>query len=238
MALTDEQILQQINVLTKKTSENPDMTYRSNASLNKGLNPEYFTNNSTKIVNAINDLAAANDITKTLANNVSDKVNSILLDTSSYDNALIWDETKALMGKDTIIEGINAILKGDFQNKILNFTIDDAGKVLTVGMDDEGKPTTVAQTIESIISVENLQYSNNKETSITNVKDALDYLFETSNSTVVNEIDWNAIKNVPDLGSKLALNDSKLCLTDENGKVISEVEIITNEDIENIMNNM
>jgi Tfp pilus assembly pilus retraction ATPase PilT len=238
VALTDEQILQQINVLTKKTSENPDMTYRSNASLNKGLNPEYFTNNSTKIVNAINDLAAANDNIKTLANDVSNKVNSILLDTDLYDNALIWDETKALMGKDTIIEGINAILKGDFQNKILNFTIDDAGKVLTVGMDDEGKPTTVAQTIESIVNVENLQYSNSKETSITNVKDALDYLFETSNSTVVNEVDWNAIKNVPDLGSKLALNDSKLCLTDEKGKVISEVEIITNEDIENIINNM
>ena len=238
MALTDEQILQQINVLTKKTSENPDMTYRTNASLNKGLNPEYFTGNSTKIVNAINDLAAANDTTKTLANDVSNKVNSILLDTDLYDNALIWDETKELMGKDTIIEGINAILKGDFQNKILNFTIDDAGKVLTVGIDDEGKPTTVAQTIESIVNVENLQYSNNKETSITNVKDALDYLFETSNSTVVNEVNWNAIKNVPDLGSKLALNDSKLCLADENGKVISEVEIITNEDIENMINNM
>ena len=46
MALSEEQIKQQIDVLTTKTSENPEMVYKAIAALNKGLNPEYFSGNN------------------------------------------------------------------------------------------------------------------------------------------------------------------------------------------------
>lgn len=138
MALTEEQILQQINVLTTKTSENTSMAYKANATLNKGLNPEYFSGNNTKIVNAINLLAeksAANDLT---AKTVAAKVNEVLLDTTSGSGSVVWAETKELMGKDTIIEGINSILKGEKAVQILGVTEADVNKVLSVAVDENG----------------------------------------------------------------------------------------------------
>lgn len=138
MALTEEQILQQINVLTTKTSENTSMAYKANATLNKGLNPEYFSGNNTKIVNALNLLAeknAANDLT---TKTVAAKVNEILLDTTSGSGIVIWAETKELMGKDTIIEGINSILKGEKAVQILGVTEADINKVLSVAVDENG----------------------------------------------------------------------------------------------------
>ena len=58
MAMTDEELLLQMNILTTATENNENMKYRANAALNKGLNPEFFTGNNTKIVNAINKLAS------------------------------------------------------------------------------------------------------------------------------------------------------------------------------------
>lgn len=42
MALTDEQLAIQLQVLTEKTSDNASMTYTKTVRTNKGLNPENF----------------------------------------------------------------------------------------------------------------------------------------------------------------------------------------------------
>ena len=56
MALTEEELKQQANVLATKTEDNPNMPYKANATLNKGLNPDYYSGQYTKIVNALNKL--------------------------------------------------------------------------------------------------------------------------------------------------------------------------------------
>lgn len=242
MALTEDQILQQINVLTTKTSENSSMVYKSNATLNKGLDPEFFTGNNTKIVNAINSLALKNQANETITQNVSDKVNQILLDTSSADGSVIWEHTKELMGANTIIEGINNILSGGVQDKLLNFTIDDAGKVLTVQIDDQGKAIAKPQSIEDMINVtvDNLLYSNDKAPSVDNVHAALDYLFNNqgqggSGETVITDVDWEDIKNKPEVANQLELDEERLVLKNEQGYIVSEVQLVTDEDIDNML---
>lgn len=242
MALTEDQILQQINVLATKTSDNPNMVYKSNATLNKGLNPEFFTGNNTKIVNAINSLALKNQANEAVTQNVSDKVNQILLDTSSADGSIIWEHTKELMGANTIIEGINNILSGGVQDKLLNFTIDDAGKVLTVQIDDQGKAIAKPQSIEDMINVtvDNLLYSNDKAPSVNNVHEALDYLFNNqgqggSGGTVITDVDWEDIKNKPEIANQLELDEERLVLKNEQGYIVSEVQLVSDEDIDNML---
>ena len=97
MAMTEEELKMQLDILTTKTEDNPDMVYKANAMLNQGLNPEYFTGNNTKIVNAINLLAEESVKTSEVAQLVAEKVNEILLDTSSDENKLIWENLKDLM---------------------------------------------------------------------------------------------------------------------------------------------
>ena len=80
MALSEEAILQQINVLTTKTAENAEMIYKSIPALNKGLNPAYFTGNDTKIVNAINKIAAEVNALNTAVVDMINKVNKIFKD--------------------------------------------------------------------------------------------------------------------------------------------------------------
>ena len=92
MAMTDEELMLQMNILASKISDNPNMPIKSNAMLNKGLNPEFFSGNYTKVVNALNQLAVNADIANTNANLVADKVNELLLDTSNFENQAIWEQ--------------------------------------------------------------------------------------------------------------------------------------------------
>lgn len=242
MALTEEQILQQINVLTTKTSENPNMAFKTNASLNKGLNPDYFSGNDSKIVNAINKLAKINEANDSLVKSIADSVNNVLLDTKTTEGADIWAQTKELMGANTVIEGINNILSGGVQDKILNFTIDDAGKVLTVQIDDQGKAIAKPQSIEDMINVtiDDLLYSNSKAPSVDNVHEALDYLFNNlgqggSGGTVITDVDWEDIKNKPEIANQLELDEERLVLKNEQGHIVSGVELVSDEDIDNML---
>ena len=254
MALTDEQILQQINVLTTKTSDNPNMTYKTNSTLNKGLDPSFFTGNNTKIVNAINMLAS--DSKKSIASvqAVANKVNEILLDTSNDTNATIWENVKDLMGTETIIEGIEKILQGQQVDKILNLDVADKGKVLSVDVDENGKAILKAidmiasgpSTIEAI----DIAYTNSKVPTVKNVKTALDNIFtqlangntgggdnEWGGGVIVGEITWDMIDDKPNIGSKISMTavQGRLTLLDAENNVISNVPLTTDSDIEEII---
>ena len=243
MALTEDQIRQQINVLATKTSENSEMVYKANATLNKALNPEFFSGNATKIVNAINQLALSNKANEEAIVGMVNKVNDILLDTSNYTNNLIWEEVKELSGKDTIIECINSILKGDNLNNILNISIDDVGKVLVVEQKEDGKVTTVAKFLDSVTaSADKIEYFNELLPEVNNIKDAIDFLIANPPSNngggIVNpsgSVDWDNIQNKPNVGNALELDDDSLDLIDENGDVLSSIELVSDDEIDDML---
>lgn len=249
--MTDEELMLQMNILTSKTESNPNMSYKANATLNKGLNPEYFTGNSTKIVNAINDLAAkANNAIET-SQNVANKVNEILLDTSTSDNAAIWDNVKDLMGKDTIIEGIEAILQGKQVDKVLGLDPADKGKVLSVDVDDEGK--AILKAIEMAASEPqdltalNVSYTNSKVPTVKNVKTALDNIFtqlangntggggDFEGGVIVGDITWDMIVDRPQVPNKLQLVSNRLALVDEDGIILSSVSMMTDAEVDSLI---
>jgi hypothetical protein len=254
LAMTDDELMLQMNILASKTESNPNMPYKSNATLNKGLNPEFFTGNSTKIVNAINDLASKANNAMEVSQNVANKVNEILLDTSMSDNIAIWENVKDLMGKETIIEGIEAILQGKQVDKVLGLNVADQGKVLSIDVDDQGK--AVLKAIDMIASEPqdltalNISYTNSKVPTVKNVKTALDNIFtqlangntgggELGGGVIVGEITWDMIDDKPNIGSKLSMTavQGRLALLDENNTVISNVPLTTDSDIEEIINN-
>lgn len=242
MALTDEELLQQVNILATKTDEttNPNMTYKKNATLNKGLNPDYFSGQYTKIVNALNKLAEGADTTTTKANDIATKVNSILLDTDDYNNALLWEAVQGLMGKSTIIEGLQLLLEGGRQQQVLGLTVDDIGKVLSVAQDDEGNLITKA--VEMIasggsvtdITAADVSYSNENFAEITNVASAIDYLLANGGSGVASSIEWENIMNKPEIASGIALTETELVLQSDNG-TMSTVPLMADNDVDTII---
>lgn len=241
--MTDEELKLQMNILASKTDSNPNMPYKANATLNKGLNPTYFTGQSTKIVNAINDLASKVNNSTMVAQNVADKVNEILLDITTTDNAPIWENVKELMGKDTIIEGIESILEGDHADKILGITSDDIDKILSVGADENGN--LVIKAIDQlVVGATDIKYFNDKAPSVSNIKAALDYLFDNMGSggdgglgggIIVGEITWDMIDDKPMIANKMTLEDDRLKLVDSEGTIMSSVQIMNDKDVETLL---
>jgi hypothetical protein len=249
MAMTDEELLLQMNILTSKTSDNPNMTYKTNAILNKGLNPEYFSGQYTKIVNALNQLASNTEIAISTSNNVANKVNELLLDTSNEDNQAIWENVQSLMGQPTIIEGLQDLLEGKLEAKVLGITAEDINKILVVDVDANNNPIIKAveqiSSGENISSLDELEYSNRYVSSITNAKEALDYVINEivngdfegglGGGIQIGEITWDMIDDRPEhVADKLSLTDTHLQLKDGDS-VISTVPITSDNDIDEVM---
>lgn len=235
MAMTDDELKLQMDILTSRTDQNPDMVYKTVASLNKGLNPEYFTGNNTKIVNAINFLAENSVMVSELSEAVANKVNELLLDTSSDANKLIWDNVKELMEMNTIIEGIQRILEGKQQDKILGITPDDIGKILSVSQAEDGE--MMVKAIDNIIKPSQIEYKNETYPEINNVEDALNVLF-IKQANMIDELIWDKIMNKPEIPAALELTEEELRLLNDEGEEMSSVQLMTDEDILNIISNL
>lgn len=234
MAMSDEELLLQMNILASKTEDNPNMMYKANATLNKGLNPEYFTGNNTKIVNAINHLAETSVKISDLSEAVADKVNELLLDTSSDANKAIWDNVKELMEMDTIIEGIQRILEGKQQDKVLGITPDDIGKILSVAQAEDGE--MMVKAIDNIMNAGQMEYTHEDHPEVQTVEGALDKLFELRDNKL-DEVTWDMIMNKPAIPTGLELTDNALVMNDEYGEM-SSVPLMTNEDVDELLNDL
>lgn len=245
MAMTDEELMLQLEILASKTDQNPNMVYKANAALNKALNPSYFSGNATKIVNAINDLAVKTDQSIVTAKTVAQKVNDILLDVDTTDNAIIWENVKGLMGKETIIEGLEEILKGNLVDNVLGISSADYGKVLSVDVNNEGRAIVNAVNIGDITNAYSIGYSNPSNPSLTNISDALDYILDNMESdggydggygggVIGGQVTWDMILGRPSVPDNLNIEDGKLQLR-EGYYTISEIPLATEEDIENIL---
>lgn len=124
----------QYDVFTYKLDEttNNKLKYKPNVSLNRGLNPNYFIGNNLKIVNALNTIWKNTDTAVQTANNVYDKYNPIILDTSIPSNQPILEAMRKATGKDTLIESVLALAKGEIGGlAVLNPTDAEDGFVVT-----------------------------------------------------------------------------------------------------------
>lgn len=234
MAMSEEDLKRQLDILTTRTSDNPDMVYKANAALNKGLNPDYFTGNNTKIVNAINWLAENNVQTSELSEVVANKVNELLLDTSSDANKVIWNNVKELMEMDTIIEGIQRILEGKQQDKILGITPDDIGKILSVAQAEDGE--MMVKAIDNILNAGQMEYTHEEHPEISTVEGALDKLFGMQGQGI-NEVTWDMIMNKPEVPTGLELTNESLVMKSEHGEM-SEVPLMSDEDVNMLINDL
>lgn len=234
MAMSDEELLLQMNILASKTEDNPNMVFKANKTLNKGLNPDYFTGQDTKIVNAINMLAETTVKVTEVAALVADKVNEILLDTSIDENRVLWDKVKELMEMDTVIEGLHRILEGKQQDKILGITPDDIGKILSVAQAEDGE--MMVKAIDNILNVGQMEYTHEEYPEVQTVEGALDKLFEMQGQSIT-EINWDMIMNKPEIPTGLELTNESLVMKSDNGEM-SEVPLMTDEDVTNLLSEL
>lgn len=249
MAMTDEELMLQMNILVSKISDNPNMPFKSNAVLNKGLNPEFFSGNYTKVVNALNQLAAEAKDVKTNAIKVADKVNELLLDTSNTENQAIWEQLKVAMGQPTIIQGLVDLYEGKQVGKILglgDLSTEDAGKVLSIDKDEDGNiifkaVSHVAEIPE--VKATDIAYANNFNDEITNVKNALDFVIDSiANGNIgdggsgvpstPSKVTWEMIENKPTvIADNMSLSSSHLELKDGD-TVVSSVPLLSDGEVD------
>lgn len=243
MALTDEQVLQQLNVLTEKTSDNASMKYTKTVRTNKGLNPEKFSSYNSKIVNAINLLYSDSLQIQADAAASTKMINDVMGSTLLVENKEVWDSVVAILTNikpayNNMIYASKAILTGEAISQILQVSKEDKGKLLSIDVDEENHviiKTVPAGSGGSITSLDasSVTYSNTNVTSLTNVKEAIDYML-TNN---VSEINWENIKNKPDLADGLGLTDTALVLK-SGEKDMSTVELMNETDVTEIVNTL
>ena len=124
MALTDEEKVLQAGILAEKTDEatNPNMTYSSMVTNNKGLNPAYFVGNNTKIVNAINSTYKQAQMAMATVTNFGGKINGALLDTGTPEGLAKLEQLRTDMGHQTLIEGLIDL----YENKLPTYAAADS----------------------------------------------------------------------------------------------------------------
>ena len=81
----------QYDVLTYKldVTTNNKLVYKTNAALNKGLNPDYFSGSKSKLVNILNSFYETINLTKQTVDEVYTKFNPVILDVSYPENKAI-----------------------------------------------------------------------------------------------------------------------------------------------------
>lgn len=124
----------QYDVLTYRldVTTNDKLVYKASKLGNKGLNPAYFSGNDTKLVNILNKYYEDIDYVKSTTTGVYSKFDPIVLDTDDPDNAAMLEAMRKATGKDTLIESVLALAKGEIGGlAVLNPTDAEDGFVVT-----------------------------------------------------------------------------------------------------------
>ena len=85
------------------TKTNPLMVYKATATLNKGLRPEYYSGNNTKIVNILNSLKSGINSAQGTASNVYNKFNPIVGDTEDPSVKVYYNALKEATGQESLL---------------------------------------------------------------------------------------------------------------------------------------
>ena len=90
----------QYDVLTYKldVTTNDKLVYKTSPLTNKGLNPNYFSGNNTKIVNILNKFYENINTINDTVGEVYKVFNPIILDTTTPANKAILDQMRAATG--------------------------------------------------------------------------------------------------------------------------------------------
>jgi hypothetical protein len=222
MALSEEVILQQINVLTKKTSENPNMTYKSVPALNTGLDPTYFSGNDTKVVNAINKIAKETAALNLAVVAAIKRINEIISDTGSETNREVWEKVQELMEADNILEGMQNLLEGKLQDKVLNLHPADEGKILSVTTNKNGELEVKPVSVDSLtveVGAYDVAYLNRDLNGVTNIGEAIDVICE------------NRIDNI-------TMSNDFMSIMSPDNKELASVPMMNDNDIMNIISSL
>lgn len=110
MALTDDQLILQADILTSPISKNPNMIYKASVLTNTGLNPNYFLDSNTKIVNAINLSYSKGSIALNSISALINKTNDVIGNIEAEQKD-IWTQLRIDMNKTNIIEGLADLYK-------------------------------------------------------------------------------------------------------------------------------
>lgn len=168
-------------------------------------------------VNEYRELASSNEI--------EEKINEIIM-SPSEENEQLWENLKALMEQPTLVEGMQRLLEGKQQDKVLGITPDDIGKILSVAQAEDGE--MMVKAINNILA-NKVTYVNEKQPEIATVDDALNKLFELQEN-VLTEIPWDAILDKPVIASGIKIEEDKLKLCSDEGEM-SSVLLMTDEDV-------
>ena len=173
----------------------------------------------------------------TSSNEIEDKINEILMDpTASEDNERLWENLKVLMEQPTLIEGMQRILEGKQQDKVLGITPDDIGKILSVAQAEDGE--MMVKAIDNILNADKVEYTNDSEPEISTVESALDKLFEMQgDGSLIDGLMWDQIMNPPRIATGLELTNNALVMNDKDGEM-SSVPLMTNEDVDELLNEL
>lgn len=145
--LTSEELIQQAKLLSTKTNNatNPNMKYSNMAARNTALNPDYFSAAQSSIVNAINLIYKKNSDVDKKVTTFGNKISDTIGDTASYEIAEKFENLKALMGSNTIIEGLEDLYK----NKLV--VKDNLTETVKTIVGEQAK-TIVEQTVDEKLS--------------------------------------------------------------------------------------
>lgn len=237
MALSEDVIKQQIDILATKTSDNPEMIYKTIAALNKGLDPNYFSGHDSKIVNAINKLASEVKMLNQAVVDLANKHNEVIMDIHSEENEEIWEMTQKLMGENNLIEGIKSILEGRQIENILDLHPADEGKILTVDINQDGQ-IEIKPLHPDAITVEvgsyDVSYASRDFTKLNSVGEAIDFILEDMQQP----LQWDELVNKPKLADDLLIENEELVLKSVDDDKLAVVPITNDEDINNIINSL
>ena len=111
---TDKQQVQ-YDVLTFKldSTTNPKLVYKTMPIVNKGLDPNFFSGNDTKIVNILNKFAKDMKDTSDIVNKVYDTYNPVVLNTTTDEGKALLEKMRLATGKDTLVESVTALANGE-----------------------------------------------------------------------------------------------------------------------------
>lgn len=164
----------QYDVLTYRldVETNDKLVYRASKISNKGLKPAYFSGNDTKLVNILNKFYADIDLIQSTVAGVYSKFNPMVLDVDNPDNIAILEAMRKATGKQTLVESVLALAKGEIGGlAVLNPTDAEDGFVVTFDKQQNKfvlKPA--AEAIEQNLVLFNSQVEKDKYIILDNCK--------------------------------------------------------------------
>ena len=111
---TDKQQVQ-YDVLTFKldSTTNPKLVYKPTSIMNKGLDPNFFSGNGTKLVNILNKFANDMKNTSDIVKKVYNTYNPVVLNTATVEGNALLEKMRLATGKDTLVESVTALANGE-----------------------------------------------------------------------------------------------------------------------------